>query len=73
MGTECIQLVSSIMRTDRLLCCLHQMEAFEMDEREVLKGITKVYSARRAAAMRVAEEAARRGDDKSLQRHAMPA
>lgn len=50
----------------------HQMEAFDMDEREVLKGITKVYSARRAAAMHVAEEAARKGDDKSLQRRTMP-
>ena len=60
------------MQTDRLLSCLHQMEAFDMEERDVLKGITKVYSARRAAAMRVAEEAARKGDDKSLQRRAMP-
>lgn len=33
-----------------------QLEKFEPDEAEVLKGITKVYAAKRAAALRVAEE-----------------
>ncbi|KAL4421690.1 hypothetical protein ABPG77_010634 [Micractinium sp. CCAP 211/92] len=36
-----------------------QLEKYEPEEAEVLKGITKVYSAKRAAALRVAEEEAR--------------
>lgn len=34
----------------------HQLGPFELQEAEVLKGITKVYSAKRAAMLRVAEE-----------------
>lgn len=33
----------------------HQIAAFEMPEEEVLKGITKVFAAKRAAALRLAE------------------
>lgn len=33
----------------------HQLARYEMSERDVLKGITRVYKARRAAAMRKAE------------------
>ena len=36
-----------------------QLEEYSMPEKEVLKGITKVYTARRTASMRVAEEASR--------------
>lgn len=36
-----------------------QLEQYSMPEKEVLKGITKVYTARRSASMRVAEEASR--------------
>lgn len=34
----------------------HKLEDYKMGEKEVLKEITKVYTARRAAIMRVAEE-----------------
>jgi len=37
-----------------------RMAKFEADEAEVLKGITEVYSARRAAALKVADDTARR-------------
>lgn len=37
-----------------------QLQQYSMPEKEVLKGITKVYTARRSANMRVAEEAARK-------------
>lgn len=33
-----------------------QLEQYEMEEAEVLKGITKVYTAKRSATLRVAEE-----------------
>ena len=36
-----------------------QLVEYSMPEKEVLKGITKVYTARRSASMRVAEEASR--------------
>ncbi|GAB4820782.1 hypothetical protein N2152v2_007828 [Parachlorella kessleri] len=38
-----------------------QLDKYECDEAEVLKGITKVYAAKRAAAMRADEEALRDG------------
>ena len=34
----------------------HKLAPYEMKEKEVLKNITKVYAARRAAIMRAAEE-----------------
>lgn len=34
----------------------NQLSAFEADESAALKNITKIYAARRAAAMRIAEE-----------------
>ena len=34
----------------------HKLTAYELNEKEVLKGITKVYTARRTAVMRLAEE-----------------
>lgn len=37
-----------------------QLEQYDMPEKEVLKGITKVYTARRSANMRVSEEAERK-------------
>lgn len=40
----------------------HQLEAWNMEEKEVLKGITKVYAARRAAALRLSQDAARDED-----------
>lgn len=40
-----------------------QMSQFEVEESEALKGITKVYSARRAAIMQISDERQRRGDN----------
>ena len=37
----------------------HQLQAFSMDEKEVLKGITGVYKARRNAALLLAEQDSR--------------
>ena len=34
----------------------HKLDSYEMKEKDVLKGITKVYTARRTAALRKAEE-----------------
>ena len=39
-----------------------EMTAFDVDESEALRGITKVYAARRAAVMRVSDEEQRKGD-----------
>lgn len=40
----------------------HKLEKFEVDEAEALKGITRVYAARRAATLRLAEEEDKRGN-----------
>ena len=37
----------------------HQLEATTLPEKEVLKGITRVFSAKRAAALRLAEQDSR--------------
>ncbi|KAF5834090.1 P-loop containing nucleoside triphosphate hydrolase protein [Dunaliella salina] len=43
----------------------HQLQEFKLDEAEVLKGITKVYSARRAAMLKIADEEKENKDKRS--------
>ena len=47
----------------------HQLSEHEMEEAEVLKGITRVYSAKRAAHLRAAEDELKEGGRQQLVKH----
>ena len=47
----------------------HQLAEYEMKESEVLKGITRVYAAKRAAKLRALEEESKEGSRQQLVKH----
>ena len=47
----------------------HQLQQYELDEKEVLKGITRVYSAKRAAALKALEDESKEGHKQQLIKH----
>ena len=47
----------------------HQLAEYEMKESEVLKGITRVYAAKRAAKLRALEEESKEGGRQQLVKH----
>lgn len=48
----------------------HQLTELELNEKEVLRNITKVYKAERAARIRALEDETREGSRQQLVRHA---
>ena len=47
----------------------HQLAEYEVKESEVLKGITRVYAAKRAAKLRALEEETKEGGRQQLVKH----